>query len=150
MIVGFTPGLQGLSMVKGPYLQNVAADGITICWETDLPASGTVHYGLLGTGEFSASGPPGATLHQIRLGGLAADTGYVYQAEATDGGGTISSAQYDFYTAPASSNVPVRFAAIADTGGPSVLSALASKMLAEAPDLVIHAGDIQYGDPADP
>ena len=35
-------------IIKGPYLQHMLQDAVTIMWETDAPADSTVHYSVGG------------------------------------------------------------------------------------------------------
>lgn len=142
--------LGAVTITRGPYLQDATPSGIVIMWQTDIPADPTVRFGLASTTELAVTDPALVRTHEVALTGLQPGTVYLYRVESSDGSSAVSSSELDLVTAPSSPSAPVRFAAIGDTGGPTVTSALSAKILADSPDLTIHAGDIQYGDPADP
>jgi alkaline phosphatase/fibronectin type 3 domain-containing protein len=143
------PSAPALQIVRGPYLQLSHVSGITVRWTTDLASNSTVRFGRASASEFTATLPALVTEHALSLGGLSAGTPYFYRVESAAGSAAAASAEYTFGTAPAARNAAVRFAALADTGDPAVVSALTTRILSEDPDLVLHAGDMQYGDPAD-
>lgn len=56
--------------LRGPYLNNVSSDAVTIIWETAAPTTGIVHYGVQSTAERMAVSSTPATHHEVRLTGL--------------------------------------------------------------------------------
>ena len=66
-------------IIKGPYVQNVTASGITIMWESDRPAVGLVQYGRTPDYGSAARGKEAARIHEIRLSGLEIETTYHYR-----------------------------------------------------------------------
>jgi len=147
LLLVFATGSDALAGISdGPYLQNVSTDGVTVCF-TSTGADAEVDYGLTtGYGDSVYSGSPinvGAgsnPLFQLRLEGLSPNT--VYHYRVTSGGQTTE--DRTFSTAP-NPGVPFRFCAYGDDrrgGVVPVHQAIVDGMLAEAPGMVIHSGDI--------
>ncbi len=108
------------TVVRGPYLQNGATDGVSIMWRTDTSTVGRVWYGSsLGTlhqivDETSGEG----TDHLVRLEFLTPNTKYFYQI-GTDQGTVLTGGdtEHYFYTNPYIQVAqPVRIWAIGDSG----------------------------------
>ncbi|MCC6445863.1 MAG: metallophosphoesterase family protein [Armatimonadetes bacterium] len=79
----------------GPYLQQVAPGGVTVCWTTDAPVKGVVTYGASGLKEKAAESQP-ETRHFLRLKGLKPATIYQYRVESGQARNDI----HTFRTAP--------------------------------------------------
>ncbi len=63
---------------RGPYLQKVTPNGITIRWRTDLPANKRVQYGTALSYGYTASDAAFLTEHIVNLTGLLPGTRYYY------------------------------------------------------------------------
>lgn len=66
------------------------ADGVTITWQTDEPARGTVRYAAgtaLSGGRRAMAGCAAAEEHRVDLNGLDSGASYAYRIHATDGAG---------------------------------------------------------------
>jgi hypothetical protein len=126
------------ALVKGPYLQNLSAGNVTICWETDAPSNATVFYGKDGSAELSVSDGNLTTFHELRLVGLSANTAYRYRAVSGDTPGAPST----FTTAP-SGSTPFRFAVYGDcrTGHQNHTNIIAA-MRSQGPAFVLNTGDL--------
>src|SRR4051794_12980201 len=67
-----------LAIRVGPYLQNPAADGMTVMWMTNVPCHAWVEYGptealgLRAEGEADGLRQANVALHRVRLTGLGA------------------------------------------------------------------------------
>jgi len=97
------------ALVKGPYLQNLSADGVTICWETDEPTNATVFYGKGGSIGSSVSDGNLSRFHGLAVSGLEPNTTFDYQVLSNS---TVS-ASSRFRTAPAG-RAPFSFAVYGD------------------------------------
>jgi hypothetical protein len=79
--------------VVGPRATGITSTSAEICWDTDEPAAGTVHYDQQGVvlGK-SASAPAAALHHCVTLTKLATGASYHYVVEAVDpaGNGAVS------------------------------------------------------------
>ncbi len=65
--------------LKGPYVQNVRVDEITIMWESEKPLSGKVLFGKQQVDENEMTETDTATIHRIILAGLDIETVcYIY------------------------------------------------------------------------
>jgi hypothetical protein len=146
-----SPGGEGgaspRAFVKGPYLQNLSAGGVTVCWETDSPSNATVLYGAHGALDLSASEEAQSTFHEVRLTGLVANATYQYLAVS----GTERSAPSTFRTAPAA-KAPFRFAVYGDSRtGHQNHTNIVRDMSSHEPAFVLNTGDLveSGADPAD-
>lgn len=143
---------EGLS--RGPYLQMLSSDAITICWQTEVATDGMVRYGMK-LGEW---GEPARTAglcreHEVRLTGLDPSTTYYYSvgnSEIVMAGGT---ADFQFKTAPKpGSTTPVRVWVLGDSGTGGDGSGRAEKVRDsylysphfKIPDLWLMLGDNAY------
>ena len=146
-ISGPVPISQG-EITKGPYLQDVRTDRITVMWETLTSSGSRVEYGLTdGYGSF-AEGTAFLShcdryIHRVVLPGLATATTYYYRAQS----GGLFSPGYSFRTAPGT-GTPFSLALYGDNrGGPDgtrhseVVDAILAGGLT---DLVINSGDLVF------
>ncbi|MFT7618327.1 MAG: putative phosphodiesterase [Planctomycetota bacterium] len=141
-------------IVVHPYLQWATKDGMTIRWETTRPSNSTVHFAtrvkfegekmarkaIFGGKKIVANR---VKMHEVRLGGLKANTPYYYQTVSVDDlGRELRSPILSFQTAPAA-DVPFAFAIISDTqGNPKVSGAMAKFAWALRPNFLLHPGDL--------
>jgi len=134
---------RSLQIVKGPYLQHMTPDAVTIMWETDGSADATVHY-LAGGQWHAASGPSGETIHELRIEGLVPSEEITYYVESTpDGGGDpVQSSEATFRMAPPT-GAPFRLCVWGDSQDrPEVFSQHVEHMIEDQPDLLLACGDI--------
>ena len=136
---------------KGPYLQNLASDGVVVCFETDSAGVGAVEYGLdpfYGQTSYSDGEEftfDGNTVYQykIPIADCAPDT--VYHYRVIHGG--VTTPDFTYATAP-DDLLPFRFVVVGDTRGGSIQtpnpehSAIVDAILQEAPDFVLNTGDL--------
>jgi len=126
------------AILKGPYLQNVTTDGVTVMWETDAPGTGEVEYGHAPSLGKTAADTARRTIHEVRLAGLEAETVYHYRVRS---GGDVS-AGFTFRTAPGR-ETPFTFAVYGDCRtNPFIHAAVARQMEKFRPDLILHTGDL--------
>lgn len=143
------------SIVRGPYLQMVTADAITIRWRTDKACVGAVDWSAaddsLGN---RVSEDAASTEHELRLTGLTADTAYAYRLVHSE---TIAleAADLHFETAPAAgSTSSQRIWIIGDSGtannnARAVYQAYRNLSGDRYTDLWLMLGDNAYNDGTD-
>ncbi|MBZ0271289.1 metallophosphoesterase family protein [bacterium] len=98
-------GIASAAITKGPYLQNVTQDAITIAFETDTPGLGAVDFGATGDYGMEESADPVDSIdfvegtryvYKIRLFGLSRAHTYHYRIRH----GADTSDDFAFVTAP--------------------------------------------------
>ncbi|MHC4426731.1 MAG: metallophosphoesterase, partial [Planctomycetota bacterium] len=121
------------NIIKGPYLQQVTDKSIVVMWETDVAADSRVDFG----GTFVEDSTL-ATIHEMQLTGLAADTAYSYTVTS----GTATSLPSTFATAPDTAR-PFRFVAYGDTRtNPGDHAAVVQAIVNSSPEIVLNTGDL--------
>ena len=131
----------GVTLTRGPYLQSVAGTSAIVVWQTAAPGSSHVDYGV---GGYTASIdlPDPTVEHVITLTDLITGTEVIYRV-STDG---VELASGSFRTA-AAPDQSFTFAVIGDSGtGSTGQVAVADRMVALDPQLVLHTGDVVYPD----
>jgi hypothetical protein len=127
-----------LSIVKGPYLQNVSPHGVTVVWQTSSAEAGEVHYTSPGGSEQVAS-DGGGTLHKITLAGLTAGTRYSYFVRSAQSG---ASGAASLHTAPAGDE-PFTFLVYGDDRDDDAAHAqVVGRMGTESADFILQTGDM--------
>jgi len=137
-LVAFAVPASALQIIKGPYLQHVTQTSIVVMWQTDAPSDSALDYGPGPDYGSIASGPAGATIHEITLTGLAPDTAYHYRVRSGD----VRSADATLRTA-VRPGTPFRFAVYGDSrSDPAAHHRVVEGMIAAKPRIVIHVGDV--------
>jgi len=144
-----------ITLVRGPYLQQVSDSGAVVVWATRQPGPAAVQYWtgaqtpatVAATSTLRSSSTTGIQTyyqHEATLVGLSASTTYQYdlRVQGTDATpGVIDR----FHTAPLSGTGTVRFVAFGDSGaGSAAQSQIAGLMNNEAFNFAIHTGDVAY------
>jgi len=127
-----------------PWLQNVTPNGITVMWETNTPAEGTLTYGT--TKNFGSKIIPSnvATnantyINKTILSNLEPDTKYFYEVEVDSTTSEIRS----FVTAPSAKDASFKVALWSDSHYAHPWSKMANYIVQTiTPDFAINAGDI--------
>lgn len=138
-ILAFTaPRAVTAAIEHGPYLQNLTADSVTICWETLSETDGTLEYwATSGDTTVGAAIEPKKTFHEARITGLKPSTEYKYRitiGKETAGG--------TFRTAPGKVE-PFTFIAHGDTrSGHDIHKKLIGLMPQYNPALILNSGDL--------
>ncbi|MAB79962.1 MAG: hypothetical protein CMJ89_11475 [Planctomycetes bacterium] len=145
----FRPGFAGgqVSVIRGPYLQDVGVVDITIVWQTSVAVAGGVRYGRTPgpPWDFNATNPTPSNLHVFRLQNLVPDAGYSYQLTA-DGAALSGLDSFRTYP-PTNSTKPFRFIAWGDSGTGDGLQLNVSTSLSQLStpaDLYLGLGDLVY------
>lgn len=133
-------------LVKGPYLENVGPDRITVSWESDQTTDGRLRYGI-GNLSKEITVPEATGLQSITLTGLQAGKTYFYRLELYNGS---YSPTLTFSTAPAEPE-PFHFLACGDTRTDHAAHREVVGLIGDrAPDFYVNTGDIvEDGDDAD-
>ncbi|MCP5110019.1 MAG: hypothetical protein GY953_04215, partial [bacterium] len=136
LLLGAAPA--SAEILKGPYLQNVTMDGITVMWESDVPTIGMVLYGRTPDYGMKVEEKQPARVHELRLGGLRVESLYHYKVLS----GADSSVDLTFQTAVRPDS-PFTFAYYGDNkSGPHMHRRNALRIAAEKPNIVLQCGDL--------
>ena len=126
--LGTSSAALAATLVKGPYLQNLTTDGVTVMWETDEPASGRVEYGAKGNLDRRAEAKPDRRIQEVRLTGLEPERAYAYRVVV----GQTQAGPFEFRTA-VKRNTPYRFAVYGDNRShPDVYAAVVALLFPAA------------------
>jgi hypothetical protein len=152
---GTGTGPEPVTLVRGPYLQQVGAASAIVVWATRESGTATVQYHT-GSGTpstatatttyraSSSTGIPSYYQHEALLNGLTPGTSYQYDLRL----GTVDPTPGvvdSFRTAPAVGSGIIRLIAFGDSGnGSSAQSHIASLITADTFDLAVHTGDVVY------
>ena len=144
-----------VTLVRGPYLQQVGATGAIVVWATREAGSAAVQYRTgsdpfvtaVATSTFrssSTTGIPSYYQHEAVLTGLHASTNYQYDLRVA-GVDPTPGVVDQFRTAPAVGTGTIRLVAFGDSGnGSTAQGQVASAIDADTFDLALHTGDIAY------
>jgi tetratricopeptide (TPR) repeat protein len=125
-------------ILKGPYLQNVKTDGITIMWESDRPTTGIVLYGRTPDYGMEVAEKKPARIHEIHIRGLEVESLYHYKVLS----GRDASVDRTFQTAVRPDS-PFRVVYYGDNKtGPHMHRKNALRISAERPHIVLQCGDL--------
>ncbi len=134
---------QKLDFVVEPYLQNVTRNGITVMWETNVPSSSAVEFGLSARFGHQVQNDAFVKIHEVRLDGLEPQTTYFYRVVSRDRAGTtLASDTLSFQTAVLP-NTAFAFGVVGDSRTyPDRWHKIADLVWAERPNFVLHVGDV--------
>ncbi len=150
-----TGGGSSITLVRGPYLQQVSDTGAIVVWATRQSGPASVMYwtgnqtpvSVTATSTLRASsstGIPTFYQHEATLTGLLASTTYSYDMRVS--GEDVTPDVIDhFKTAPLTGTGTVRFVAFGDSGaGTTAQSQVAARIETESFDFAVHTGDVAY------
>jgi hypothetical protein len=132
-----------VTLTRGPYLQRLTTSGVTIVWNTDVPAACSLAIRPLGG---TAAIIPGGidTVCAIPVTGLAPGTQYAYVPRAAD----VPLASESVFRAD-DPDRPFTFLVVGDSGTVGAdQSAVRDRMLSTPADFLLHTGDMVYPDGA--
>jgi Calcineurin-like phosphoesterase/Purple acid Phosphatase, N-terminal domain len=154
-ILSKSGGGSSITLVRGPYLQQVSDTGAIVVWATRQSGPATVVYGTGGqtplsvnaTSTFrslSSTGIPDYYQHEATLTSLAASTTYEYDLRVR-GEDATPNVTDRFKTAPLTATGTVRFVAFGDSGaGTTAQTQIATRINGDTFDFAIHTGDVAY------
>ncbi len=117
---------------RDPYLQNVTATSVVVCWRTKEEIEGAVEFGEKPSLGRAAKGQKGR-IHAVEIRDLKPGTVYHFRV------GTITGR---FRTAP-EGDAALRFVLYGDgRSGHAIHAKIAEAIAKETPDLVLHSGDL--------
>jgi len=133
------------SVIKGPFLENLAGDRVTISWEADESTQGVLRYGP-GKLTEEVEIPEASGMQSVSLTGLLPGKTYFYRLEFHNGSFTPT---LTFTTAPVSPE-PFHFVVFGDTRTNHSAHRQVVALLEERqPDFYLNTGDIvENGDDA--
>ncbi len=127
---------------EGPYLQWATETEISVLWETNSPADGTLSYRRSGGPWIDVAGEDGRRIHEIRLSGFSPGETVEYRVRSKQGTNEVASDVSTFTTNPPEP-VPFGFVIWGDNHvNPPVFGALVDSMAARSPDLAVSCGDV--------
>jgi photosystem II stability/assembly factor-like uncharacterized protein len=145
---------------RGPYLQQVTADGVLVRWRTATPEASRVVYGTNPGNPTSEVTLGGArTEHEVPLDGLVANTRYYYGiGTATEILAGADDEHFFFTPPPPGTPKPTRIWALGDTGAGNTQAMAVRDAYHDFTDDVAHGGAgarntdliLMLGDNADP
>ena len=122
---------------KGPYLQNVGKNRITIMWETLYEEESRVDYGVTKDYDLFVENTKEVELHEVTLHPLRSDTRYYYEISSG-----LTTKTGSFKTAP-DHNAPFKYVVYGDSrNDPDIHRDIAKNILKANPDLILHVGDM--------
>lgn len=139
---------QGVTLTRGPYLQALVEDSVTVIWTTDVPSpTSSVRYTPADRPQDAitlASADTG-TRHEVDLIGLEAGTTYDYEVLAA-GQVLATGPTFRFRTAPPFGSGSFRAVVVGDSGDEALEFQGPVTTLVESlePDLFLHTGDLLY------
>ena len=84
---------QPLRITKGPKVENVTRDAVTVAWSTNISSGTVLHYGIdRDKLDQKAEMPWGGFTHRVTAKGLKPGVTYYFQAESNQAQGTGASA----------------------------------------------------------
>ncbi len=126
-------------ITKGPYVQNVQTNQVTIMWETEAEFADEVCWGLNDTSNCIMEEEP-VKIHKVRIEGLEPDTMYLYKVKSAN---LINSPVLSFHTAREPGKGECLFAVVGDTRTVHfVHRQVVGLIVSMNPEFVINTGDL--------
>ena len=144
-------GHTGPSVTRGPYLQNMRSDAVTVCWRTIIPAAGALWVGSSPqTLALVADDPFPRTDHELVVTGLDPGETYVYAVGEVGAPAPSVPPGQRFRTPPLTgTREPFRAWILGDSGTLTydqlrVRDAFRTRAMTRPPDLALLLGDNAY------
>jgi hypothetical protein len=131
----------GVQLTRGPYLQSLTGDSVTVAWNTDVPAACSLSIRRVGGAATLIEGATASKVCAVPVAGLVRGGQYAYLPLA--GGQAVG--EESVFQAELPLGRPYTFHVVGDSGsGGGKQAALVDLMLASPPSFVIHTGDMAY------
>ncbi len=126
-----------------PYLQYATRNSMTIMWETEIPTTAVVEYGLKFPPTETVKVEKLDTMGEVPLTNLEPGTKYFYRVVCTDADGhKLEGKPLTFMTATGPDDA-FSFTVVGDTQrNPAITTKIAKLMWERRPNFVIHCGDV--------
>ena len=132
-------------LVRGPYLQSLLSDSVTVIWLTDLPTVGKVRLTMEDGTVRLVEDTRVTSRHDVHVTGLSPASRHSYEVLAGD---TVlaQGPAFSFRTAPSPGTGSFRAAVIGDSGQGDENQQGVTAIIEETiqPDLFLHTGDVWY------
>jgi predicted phosphodiesterase len=144
-ITAASRGASAASFAKGPYLQDLATDAVTVKLELDEPAPASLSIVDGAThAEIKVDAIAPAAFHALRATGLAPSTSYAYTVTIGAGDAAKTSEVGHFTTAPADAR-PFKFLVYGDSRSDDASHAAVVRAMSQRPaDFLVNTGDVVY------
>jgi len=129
-----------VTLQRGPYIQDLTTNSVTIVWTTDVASNSQVQYGLSMPYTNITSDTVSVTLHAVTLTGLTKASIYYYQISSA---GQTLSGDLTFHSGKDSTFNSFMFVAMGDhRSNPTAHSDVAQRVKIIDPELIIDTGDL--------
>lgn len=129
-----------VSLMRGPYLQNLTTDTVTVVWVTDVASNSRIDYGVSVPYSLSVSDPALVTQHAVVLTSLTQASMYHYQVSSA---GSALTSDLLLHSGKGIGYQSFTFVATGDhRTNPTVHTALANRIRTIDPEIVIDVGDL--------
>ena len=137
------PGPEFPHFVVAPYLQYATRTSITIMWETSIPGTSTVRFGV-GLLAKTVEGLKNVTLHEVTLTDLEPDKSHLYQVQTQgEGKGKPLVSPLLTFSPAVGPDQAFSFVMFGDTQkNPNVTKKIATLAWQRRPNFVVHLGDV--------
>lgn len=137
------PASQSQRFVAQPFLQWATQDGMTVVWETARQGVGWIEYGEKLPYDQKTPEDGGGLMHEIRIGGLKAETQYFYRVHTRNADGSELVGDALTFQTAVRADSPFAFVAIGDTQrNRPVIKRLQDFAYSLRPNFEIHLGDV--------
>jgi hypothetical protein len=132
------------NFTRGPFLQSMTTNSVTVVWQTATPTTGSIAYGKDIDHLLFKIFETASTNHVLTLTNLEPGQTYQYRVFAEANSKIAASDWYNFHTFSLP-GAPVTFLVFGDSGQASIPQyKIADQLEATSTDLILHTGDIIY------
>ncbi|MBL8853491.1 MAG: metallophosphoesterase [Planctomycetaceae bacterium] len=134
---------QELDFIVRPFLQFGTPTGMSVVWQTTMPATSEIHWGTTIECDQVAPTTANGEIYTGRIEGLEPNTQYFYRVVSTTADGKKLESDPSTFQTAFGPGTPVTFAVISDTQkNPKVAGAIAEHAWAQRPHFLLLPGDL--------